>query len=224
MRRKSVVVGVALSLGLVLGLVLSPAITGRASAQTTGQPTSMMSAFLDNLASALGIQRSALDSAITTAGNTTIDQQQQQGNLTQEQATRLKERVAQGEFFGVFGGRRGGGGRGDVAGVRQAMIDAAAAKLGITADVFKTELRGGKTLATLAQEHNTTEQAVIDAALAAAKTKLDAAVAGGTLTQAQADATYARLQQAGANLFGGKPGGRGERPAPGATATPTANS
>lgn len=228
MQRKSVVIGLALSLGLALGLVLSPAITGRASAQTQGQPSSTMSIFLDKLASTLGIQRTALDTAITTAANGTVDQELQQGTVTQEQATKLKERIAQGQFFGAFGGgRRGGDGRGDVAGVRQAMYDAAAAKLGITADAFKTELRNGTTLAAIAQAHNTTELAVIDAALAAAKTKLDAAVTAGTLTREKADVAYARLQQAGAKIFeggpgghGGKPGDRGTRPNRGGTQTP----
>ncbi len=226
MHRKSVVVGLALSLGLALGLVLSPAITGQASAQTQGQPSSMMSAFLDNLATTLGIQRPALDSAIKTAGNTTVDQQVQQGALTQEQGTAIKERITRGEFFGaVGGGRRGGGGRRDVAGVRQAMYDAAAAKLGITADAFKTDLRSGKTLAAIAQEHATTEQAVVGAALAAAKTKLEAAITAGSLTREQGDAAYARLQQAGSGIFSGghgsKPGRRGSRTNPGGT-TPTA--
>lgn len=229
MQRKSIVVALALSLGLMLGIVAGPSLTGQTSAQTQIQPSSVMNVFLDKLAGALGIQRSALDSAIKTAANGTVDQELQQGNLTQEQAARLRERIDQGRFFGSFGGGHRGGGRGDIAGVRQAMIDAAAATLGITADTFKTELRSGKTMATLAQEHNTTEQAVVDAALAAAKTRLDAAVTAGTLTREQADAAYARLQQAGASIFnaghgkGRGPGGSHGTPAPSATPTTTSS-
>lgn len=62
---------------------------------------------------------------------------------------------------------------------------------------------------------------MIDAALAAAKTLLDQAVAAGSITQAQADATYTRLQQDGAKIIGhgGPRGGpRGDREAPAAPA------
>jgi len=91
------------------------------------------------------------------------------------------------------------------------MLEAAAQALGITADELQTELRNGQTLAQLAQANNTTEQAVIDAALAAAKAQLDQAVAAGTITQAQADAAYAGLEAKGANLLSGGRGGRGGR-------------
>jgi hypothetical protein len=222
MQRKFVI-GFALSLGLVLGLVFAPMLTTQASAQTQPQQqTSLTSVFLDKLASALGIQRSALDSAITTAANGTVDQELAAGNLTDEQATRLRERIAAGEFLGTRVGGRHGGGRGDVAGVRQAMYDAAASTLNITVDEFKTQLRSGQTLAQIAQANNSTEQAVVDAALAAAKTKLDEAVAAGTLTREQADAAYTRLQQGGSDIFrsgGGR--GRGAPRTPG-TETPTA--
>jgi len=109
-------------------------------------------------------------------------------------------------------GRPGRPSRGShVPGVRQAMLEAAAQALGITADELQTELRNGQTLAQLAQANNTTEQAVIDAALAAAKAQLDQAVAAGTITQAQADAAYAGLEAKGANLLSGGRGGRGGR-------------
>ncbi len=71
------------------------------------------------------------------------------------------------------------------------------------------------------------EQAVTDAALAAAKGQLDQAVTAGTLTRAQADAMYARLQQAGNRLFshpGRGRGGRHSQPAaPANPQAPTAN-
>jgi len=109
--------------------------------------------------------------------------------------------------------------------VQQAMVDAAASTLGITADELKTQLRSGQTLAQLAQANATTEQAVVNAALAAAKTRLDAAVTAGTLTQAQADGAYTQLQQRGAQLFVPHGRGRGNRGAPTQpTATPEATS
>lgn len=241
MQRKSFVIMAALVLGLALGVAFRPALVGvSASAQTPSptpsaapsqtQPkatgTSLREEFLNQLASALGIQRAALDSAITSAGNSTADAAVQQGTLTQAQADALKQRVQAGDVGSLFGGRGGGrgfGGGPQLAGVQQAMLDAAAKALNLTTDELKTQLRSGQTLAQLAQANNTTEQAVTNAALAAAKTQLDQAVANGTLTQAQADAAYAEIQQRGLMLKGpgghGR-GGRGPRGTPTNPATP----
>ena len=241
MHRRSVVLTAAVMTGLLLGIVLAPFVRGGiASAQTepptaTAQPQAksegLRALFLDKLAAALGIQRPALDSAITSAANATVNEAVQQGTLTQEQADAIKPRLQTGDVGPLFGGRGFGrgshGGLRDVAGVKQAMLDAAASTLGITTAELNTQLRSGQTIAQLAQAHNTTEQAVVDAALAAAKSRLDAAVTAGTLTKAQADAVYARLQQEGLR-FGGRHGGRGglrgvpRSPQAAPTATPNA--
>ncbi len=229
-------IAAAMAVGLGLGIVVGPSLREEtASAQTqppaqtaTAVPTKpatanlLRSTFLDQLAAALNIQRSALDSAITSAGTKTADAAVQQGTLTQAQADALKARIQAGDLGALLGGRGGpvlGDGRGakPLAGVQQALLNAGASALGITTDELRTQLRSGQTLAQLAQSNNTTEQAVISAALAAAKTQLDQAVTAGTLTQAQADAAYAQLQQRGAQLFslGGRGhGGRGLRSAP----------
>lgn len=230
MQRRSIVVTAALVAGLALGIMFGPALRGStASAQTQPSAQSTLStpggtlwnSFLDKLAAALNIQRSALDSAITSAGNSTADEAVQQGTLTQAQAGALKARIQAGDLGALFGGRGPRGGPKNDA-VRQAMLDAAAQTLGITADELKTQLRGGQTLAQLAQARGTTEQAVASAALAAAKTQLDQQVAAGALTQAQADAIYAQLQQQGSNLFTPRGHGPGNRVRPGAPASPQA--
>lgn len=226
MQRRSFVVAVALAAGLSLGLVLGPVLgSATASAQTvTPTPGSgLWSQFLDKLAGTLNIQRTALDSAITSAGNSTADDAVKAGTLTQAQADALKARIQAGDLgaLGGHGGRGGPGGKSRDGDVRQAMVDAAAKALGLTTTELTTQLRSGQTIAQLAQSKGTTEQAVVDAALAAAKTQLDQKVAAGTLTQAHADARYAELQQKGAQLFTPHERGAG-RPAP-ATATPTAS-
>lgn len=228
MRRRSFVVVAAMAAGLMLGVVLGPAAQGTASAQTASATSSgsLWTAFLDQLAATLGIQRSALDSAITTAGGNTLAAAVQDGTLTQEQADRLAARVQAGDVGALLGGR--GGPRGaprPSTGAHQAMLDAAAGALNLTADELRTKLRDGATVAELATAAGTTEQAVTDAALAAAKAKLDAAVAGGTITQAQADAAYAQLQAEGVSAFargGHGPGGRHTPPTTSPTATPSA--
>ena len=231
MQRKSFVIMAAVVAGLAFGIVFGPALRGSiASAQTQPpvqtQPSSLgdtlRNLFLDKLAAALNIQRSALDSAITSAGNSTADEAVQQGTLTQAQADALKSRIQAGDLGPLWGGRGGKLGGIHVPGVKQAMLDAAASALTITTDELVAQLRSGQTLAQLAQAHNTTEQAVTGAALAAAKTQLDQAVANGTLTQAQADAVYARLQQQGSQLLNHRHGGHRGRGWPGAPVTPQA--
>lgn len=229
MQRRSFVIMAAVVTGLVFGVIVSPSVRGTiASAQTQPPATqpqskfeSLRTLFLDKLAAALNIQRPALDAAITSAGTSTLDSAVQQGTLTQEQADAIKPRLQAGDIAPLFGGPgRGFGHRGpELAGVGHplgvAMLDAAAKTLNLTTDELITQLRSGQTLAQLAQAHNTTEQAVKDAALAAAKTQLDAAVKAGTVTQAQADAIYARLQQEGLKLgFPGGERGRGRHGMP----------
>jgi len=215
MHRKSFTITVALVAGLALGILVAPMARGSIALAQTQPPAqnqpqagigSLRNLFLDKLAAALGIQRSALDSAITTAGNSTVDEAVQQGSLTQAQGDALKNRLQSGDVGPLFGSHHGFRGRHELFGVKQAMFDAAAGALGITTDELQSQLRNGQTIAQLAQAHNTTEQAVTSAALAAGKTQLDQAVANGTLTQAQADDIYARLQQAGLQFDG--PGGR----------------
>lgn len=234
MRRPTIGMIIAMAFGLALGVFFAPALRGSvANAQTTTPPqtqpqaagTSLKSLFLDQLAAVLNIQRSALDSAIVTAGARTADTAVQQGTLTQAQADALKARIQAGDLGALLSDHGDRGGRGEIGNVKQAMLDAAAKALGITTAELQTQLRGGQTLAQLAQAHNTTEQAVVNAALAAAKTQLDQNVASGTLTQAQADTIYSQLQQQGANLFtsrGPGHGGRGRPASPTAPQAPTA--
>ncbi len=234
MQRRTFVVTAAVLVGLAVGLVLSPTVrTSIANAQTTNQTTGaktdFRSIFLDKLAAALHIQRPALDSAVKDASTSTVDEALKQGKLTQAQADKMKAAIQSGQFNGFWGGR--GGMRGRMAGgkamfgVQQAMLTAAAKTLGLTPQALMQQLSSGQTVAQLAQAHNTTVQAVTSAALAAAKTQLDTAVANKTLTQAQADAFYTKLQQAGTNLFNheGRGFGRPNR-APDAPTTPQAPS
>jgi hypothetical protein len=229
-RRYGLTVALVGGLGLAMAFGLAPRGATSAQAAPAAQAaeggSGLWSGFLDNLAAALGIQRSALDSAISSAGEATLDEAVAAGTLTQEQADAILPRVQAGDLGAVYGGRGGPGGRhggARIAGLHQAMRDAAASALGITSDELSSALRGGQTLAELAAANGVGEQAVIDAALAAADTKLDEAVAAGTLTQEQADAIYARLEAAGADLLGhagrGGPGGRGGPRAPGADET-----
>src|SRR5690349_18648351 len=67
-----------------------------------------------------------------------------------------------------------------------APLASAAAVIGITVEQLRTELATGLSIAQVAANHGSSGQAVIDALVAEAKAKLDAAVAAGRITQAQA--------------------------------------
>ncbi len=209
---KAVIAG-ALVLGMVVGLGMG--LVGRsavASAQTETQTTtgkaSLVSRFFDQLAAALGIQRTELDSAMSSAANQTLSAAVADGTITQAQADRMNERLQGGDFGAFFGGRGGRHGGPMVAGLHEAVLGAAAQTLGMTADELHTALHDGQTIADLAAAKGTTAQAVQDAALAAAKTTLDQAVAAGTITQAQADQIYTHMQERGL-MAGGPAGHRG---------------
>jgi ribosomal protein S20 len=250
MQRKSILIAIALIAGVALGVVFGPTIRSTPTNAQTQPPTqtpapaqpqqnqqanSLRNTFLDKLAATLNIQRATLDSAIVSAGSGTLDEAVQQGKLTQAQANALKSRLQSGDLgallggHGDFGGKVGGpNGAKMNGGVQQAVVGAVAKALNMTNQELMTQLRSGQTLAQLAQAHGTTEQAVTDAALAAARTQLDQAVSSGSMTQAQADAIYARLQQAGAQLLAphgrGSGGGRQQPGAPNAPQAPTTTS
>ena len=87
----------ALTGGLALALAFGLAPQGAASAQaapaaqTAPGASGIWGGFLDNLAAALGIQRSALDSAISSAGETTLDEAVAAENF--ELAAELRDRL-----------------------------------------------------------------------------------------------------------------------------------
>jgi uncharacterized protein YidB (DUF937 family) len=67
------------------------------------------------------------------------------------------------------------------------VLSVAADKLGMTQSDLQTELKSGKTIADIAKEKGVDPQTIIDACIANLTTKLNEAVANGTMTQAQAD-------------------------------------
>jgi CheY-like chemotaxis protein len=134
--------------------------------------------------------------ALVAAETTQLAAQVTAGKLTQAQAdaikTTLKQRVTAlvnsvgaGKADHGFGHRGGGGD-----------LTAAASYLGKTAAQLQTDLQSGKTLGQIADAtSNKSAAGLIDALVAAETTKLNAAVAAGRLTQAQADAMKANLKQ-----------------------------
>ena len=125
------------------------------------------------------------------------------GSLTQAQADEVATTLAEARPEGFGRGGHGGGGRVDLA--------AAAEALGMTEAELRTRTQAGQTLADIAEAEGVAEAHLVDALVAAAKTRLAEAVTDGRLTQAEADAgaadLEARIQDSLDELCG--PGGRG---------------
>lgn len=138
------------------------------------------------VAEALGITVEKYDETVATAQKQVLDEAVAAGQLTQEQADRLQNRLDETGSLGRMGGPRGGGhGRGPADG-SSVLLTVAAEKLGLTEAELRTELQT-RSIADLAKEKGVDTQVIGDEYLAQTKAKLDAQVAAGTLTQAQAD-------------------------------------
>lgn len=177
--------------GIIGGVVVAAVLgTGAVMAQTpvpgtTGTGTT----FLDRVAAKLGIDTSTLRTAVQGASNDQVDARVASGELTQAQADALKARIASapdGAFGdGIdFGGPRGGKG---------GFADAAVASfLGVTQAELRTQLSAtGATLATVAQANAKGRDELKAFLTSQAQSRVDAEVAAGRMTQAEADAEMA---------------------------------
>jgi len=74
-------------------------------------------------------------------------------------------------------------------------LDVAAQALGMTTDELHTALKGGQTLAQIAESKGVNVQVLIDALVASATNHINEEVASGEMTQAEADEKLAELSQ-----------------------------
>ncbi len=110
------------------------------------------------------------------------------GSITQDQ---MLEVIAAIEAARPQKGAGGGGGHGH----RGQGLEAAAEALGMESADLREQLRGGATMAEIAQEKGVDVQVVIDALVAEATAHLDEKVAAGDLTQEEADERLGELTQ-----------------------------
>jgi hypothetical protein len=183
---------------------------------------------LAQIATAEGKTVSGLEEAIVAAAKSRLDADVADGNLTAAQAAtflaNVKEHVA--DMVDRTAPPRGGhGGPGGPGGHGAGPFGGAAITtyLGITAAELRTQLQAGKTLAQIAAAEGKTASGLEDAIVADAKKHLDAEVADGNLTAAQAAAKLASLNDRVSEMVnntgpppGGHrgPGGQGFGPPP----------
>lgn len=177
------VLAVAVGVGVVVG----------ASAQEGAQDRS----FLSRVAEKLGITEDQLTTAVKDSQTDIINEKLAAGEITQEQADRMKERVANGDLrFPGGGGHHGGGHRGGGlcrAGAK--FVDETAKILGVDSSVVADGLAQGKSLAEVAGDNGKTADDLKAGLAAAVKAKLDERVASGDTTQERADAKLAKFNE-----------------------------
>ena len=79
-------------------------------------------------------------------------------------------------------------------GPQQSLVAVAADTLGMTQADLIAQLQGGKTIAQVAAERNIALNTIVDAFVATRQARLDAAVAAGRMTRAQADTIWATMR------------------------------
>jgi AraC-like DNA-binding protein len=181
---------------VVAGLVASAAIgAGTALAAGSGGPAKT---FWDDVAGRLGVSPAKLHTAMEQALADRLNQLVQQGKLTRAQADAIEARFkANGGvtpfFFGPPMGRMHGPGffgherfhRFGGPFVPGGMLQAAAGYLGVSVPSLVSDLRSGKTLASVAEARGKSVPGLEQAMVAAARTHLDAAAKAGDLTKQQ---------------------------------------
>jgi hypothetical protein len=196
-------------LGIGLAAVAAVVGIGVVMAQEDGATTG--TSFLDRVAAKLGIDTPRLEQAITDARTDEINERVADGDLTQEQADRLLERMENlpEDGFAPFGGQRFGiegefgfkGGHGFAFGGPWLGLigpgEELATFLGIPQEQLLEELSAdGATLTSVAEAHGKSRDELKAFILDAARTRLDEAVANGSLTRERADEILGKLESA----------------------------
>ena len=185
---------------LILAAIIGGTVIGSALAteetDATGASTEYCDAFMESMASELGVTPEALVAAGQTAAGSALDAAVAAGDLSEERATEIRERIADADgdgcrWFGHGFGRGPGPAmaRGFLGGD---VFEAAADALGIESSDLIGELRDAESLEALAEERGVTYDEVKASVLAAVQADLDAAVGEG-MEQERADSVIGRL-------------------------------
>ncbi|MBO0689029.1 MAG: hypothetical protein J2P40_05575 [Candidatus Dormibacteraeota bacterium] len=189
----------------------SPSSGAQAQRQATCQ------AFLNHLASDLGVSQDKLNAAAKQAGGQTIDDAVQKGDLTRQQANQLKSKLSEKDGCS---GRLGAVAQGPNPVGRKLLLQAAAQTLHTSPDQLGAELKQGKTVSQLAPQ-GMTEQQFESGLQSNLKSQLDSNVKSGKITQSQEDRALRRVSQTAEQAWTkGIPQAQGKSPTPSGGASP----
>lgn len=211
--------GALVAAALVGGTLIGSAFAVEDGTQTDAARGEYCDVFMDALASELGTDRDGLVTAGRAAANAAVDAALEAGDMSEERAAAVRERIAahDGEGCGLFGK---GFGRGFHHGMARGFLggnvfEAAADALGLESSQLIGQVRDTGSLEALATEQGAAYDDVRASILAEVQADLDAAVAEG-MSQERADAVIERLTtwlDEGGQLDGLRghhgPGGRG---------------
>jgi hypothetical protein len=190
---------------LILSALIGGTLIGSAFAQDESTDTdtdagAYCDTFMDAFAAELGATRDEVVAAGKTAANAAVDAAVAAGDLTEERAAEIRERIENYDGTGcVFGGAfKLGFGRGFEHGIGRGFLggdvfEAAADALGIESAGLIGRLDDADSLEALAGEQGVAYDDVKAAILAAVQADLDAAVSEGRLEQERADEVIERL-------------------------------
>ena len=183
--RKTVALGAA-SLAVMVGAGSALALGTRADSE----------ALLGDVATSLGVEQQALEDAIKDAQVNRVDAALADGEISEERAEQLRERIESAETP-TFGGPRGHGGHhghhGGFGGPG-ATLEPAAEVLGLTAEELR-EMLPGTSLAAIAAEQNVAAEDVEAAIVAAGQERLDQALADGRIDAERAAEMSERIAE-----------------------------
>src|SRR5215218_8124549 len=175
--------------------LVAVAAAGGAVAATKLSANEESQAVVKDAAEQLGVAPSKLDAALRTALEHRVDAAVAAGRLSKEEGDALKERIRSGDVPLCGFGRHGPFG---------AKLDAAAKYLGLEKAELRSQLRSGKTLAQVARDQDKSVDGLVDALVAEAEQKLDAAQERGRLTQAEKQDLLAGLRARITDLVNGR--------------------
>jgi hypothetical protein len=189
--------------GAVAGLAVAGGGAAYAATQL-GSPRQENQAVLNDAANQLGVTPTALSAALKKALENRVDAAVAAGRITKAQGDEIKQRIESGDFP-IFGAPGLGFGFHHAFGMVGRGLDAAAEYLGLTDDQLRAQLENGKSLADVAKAQDKSVDGLIDALVADAKTKLDAAVKDGRITQSQEDSMLSELKSHITDFVNGTP-------------------
>jgi hypothetical protein len=183
---------------LIAGAVTIAAVAGGtagALAATDDQKAAEQSVLAD-AAKQLGVSSDELRSALSKAEDAQLDADVKAGRITQAQADEIRaHRQADGTVLELGDGGPGHHGPGHGGPGGRFLFSDAAKALGLSERSLMTQLRDGKSLATIAKAQGKTLADVKAAVKKAATARLDADLKAGRITQAQHDEEVAELDE-----------------------------
>jgi hypothetical protein len=141
---------------------------------------------IDGAAEKLGVSSSELSDALRAAFIERVDAALEAGEISEDEATAVKERIISGDIPLVGGFGHPGGPRGHWPGGFE-IFGAATDYLGLSTDEIRDRSMDGQTLAEIAGEEDKSVDGLIDALIAAQKASVQEAVNDGRVRDRQKD-------------------------------------